>query len=163
MANQTSREVNFRRGRPDFEESYGVPETEDELIDWEQVERRLAPAMNYWLATVRPDGRLHSVPVWGIWHDGALHFGGGPTTQKAKNVARNPHVALHLESATEVVIVEGVAVEVTDSAEQHRIDDVYEAKYGIRHGPPVWRVEARKIFAWTDFPTDVTRWTIERG
>jgi hypothetical protein len=150
--------VVLRAGRPYLEESYGVPAHHEGLVAWPQVEAKLVAAMNYWLSTVQPDGRPHAMPVWSVWHDGALHFGGGRSTRKLKNLADNPNVVMHLESTTDVVIVEGTVLEVTDEDEQHRIDDVYEAKYGMRHGPPVWRVTPSKVFAWTSFPTDVTRW-----
>ncbi len=39
--------------------------------------RRRAPRQipNYWICTTRPDGRPHSIPVWGFWLDGGLYFG----------------------------------------------------------------------------------------
>lgn len=148
-----------RPGRPEIPESYGVPKDAEGTLAWEDVGRLLSGARNYWISTVRPDGRPHAVPVWGVWVDGAFHFGGGRTTRKAKNIAQNPGVVAHSESGDAVVIVEGVAEEVTDSALQERLDDAYEEKYGIRHGTPVWALEPRVIHAWTDFPKDATRWT----
>ena len=49
-----------RSTRPHFPPGYvDAPRA---LLDWEQVERRLVSARNYWLCTVRPDGRPHAVP-----------------------------------------------------------------------------------------------------
>ena len=79
---------------------------------------------NYWVATVRPDGRLHAVPVWGVWLNGTFHFGGGRRTRKARNLAVNPR----LESGDDVVILDGVAEEITDPSLLVCIDDAYEAK-----------------------------------
>ena len=148
-------------GRPEMPVSYGVPKDAEGTLAWEDVGRLLSGARNYWLSTVRPDGRSHAVPVWGVWVDEAFHFGGGRTTRKAKNIARNPEVVAHSESGDAVVILEGVAEEVTDSALQERLDDAYEEKYGIRHGTPVWALRPRAVHAWTDFPKDATRWTFE--
>lgn len=142
-------------------ESYGVPEDPRGALAWEDVGRLLSGARNYWLSTVRPDGRPHAVPVWGVWVDGAFHFGGGRTTRKAKNIAENPYVVAHSESGDEVVILEGVAEEVTDPALQERLDDAYETKYGIRHGTPVWALRPRVAHAWTAFPKDATRWKFD--
>ena len=86
-----------------------------------------------------------------------LHFGGGRSTRKARNLAANPNVVAHSESGENVVILEGVAQEVTDPALQELIDDAYEAKYGVRHGTPVC-----VFHAWSRFPADATRWVFGR-
>ena len=150
-----------RLGRPEIPGSYGVPKDAQGTLAWEDVGRVLSGARNYWLSTVRPDGRPHAVPVWGVWVEEAFHFGGGRSTRKARNIAANPGVIAHSESGDEVVILEGIAEEITDPALQERLDDAYEEKYGIRHGTPVWGLRPRVVHAWTDFPKDATRWTFE--
>lgn len=147
--------------RPEMPVSYGVPASGEGMLPWGHVRERTAPARNYWLSTVRPDGRPHSVPVWGVWVDETLHFGGGRDTRKARNIAANPNVVAHSESGEDVVIIEGVAEEVTDPEAQERIDDAYEAKYGVRHGTPVWALRPRVVQAWSSFPKDATRWVFE--
>jgi hypothetical protein len=148
-----------RSERPDIEESYGVPADEEGLLPYDHVEETLREARNYWLATVRPDARPHVVPVWGVLVAGRLHFGGGRSTRKARNLARNPAVVLHTESADVVVILEGTADEVTHPERQRIVDDAYEEKYGVRHGTPVWELRPTVAFGWTEYPTTVTRWT----
>ena len=64
-------------GRPEIPESYGVPRGGEGMLSWSRVVERMSVARNYWLATLRSDGRLHSVPVWGMWVEDRLHFGGG--------------------------------------------------------------------------------------
>lgn len=150
-----------RRTRPYIEDSYGVPDDESGMLTWEHVVQRVAPSRNYWLATVTPDGRPHPRPVWGVWLDDHLHFGGGRGTRKAHNLEANPHVSIHLEDGWDVVIIEGVAEEVLDEDLQTRLDDVYEEKYGMRHGTPVWRVVPARVFAWSNFPVDTTCWRFE--
>lgn len=59
--------------------------------------------------------------------------------------------------------MEGVAEEVTDPSVQERLDDAYEAKYGIRHGTPVWAVQPSLVHAWSSFPVDATRWLFEQA
>lgn len=139
--------------------SYGVPESGDGLLSWEHVAGRMREARDYWLVTVRPDGRPHAVPVWGVWLSDTIHFGGDRTTRKAKNIAENPSVVVHAEDGAEAVILEGEVVEVTDPDVLVKIDDAYETKYGIRHGTPVWALKPITVHAWTRFPTDATRWT----
>ena len=126
MPGKSNGGAGVRVGRPRMPESYGVPESVEGILPWDYVVGRMGEARNYWLSTVRPDGRPHAVPVWGVWVDETFHFGGGGTTRKARNLAANPNVVAHCESGEEVVIVEGVAEEVTDPAIQERLDDAYE-------------------------------------
>jgi len=54
----------IRRERPTFPEGYGLPDTDDGLLEWSAVEARLIEAKHYWFATVGPDGQ-HAVVVEG--------------------------------------------------------------------------------------------------
>ena len=145
------------RGRPHIPD-YGIPESVEGLLDFRYVLDSFAAARNFWVTTVRPDGRPHAMPVWGVVVDARVHFGGGPNTRKARNLRANPAVVVHSESGEQVAIIEGRA-EIIDEASQERVDDAYEVKYDMRHGPFVWRVEPQRAFGWTKFPDDVTRWT----
>ncbi len=73
-------------------EGYGVPETDEGLLDWSWAVTRLESALNYWFATTRPDGRPHAMPAWAVWLDAALYFEGSPMTRRARNLAANPAV-----------------------------------------------------------------------
>lgn len=152
-----------RRTRPTTEESYGVPDDEGGPLPWSFVEERLVTDRTFWISTTRPDGRPHARPVWGVLVDGTFYCGGGERTRWVRNLASNPAVAVHGESGEEVVIVEGAAERVDsetgDDALPERVDDAYEAKYGVRHGPPVFAVRPRIALAWREFPRDATRWT----
>jgi len=86
----------------------------DTFLPWSHAEERLARSRSYWICTSRPDGRPHAAPVWGFWHEGALYFGTHQDTRKARNIARNPRVSVHLESGDDVVILEGVSEPVAD-------------------------------------------------
>ena len=79
------------RGRP-YAPGYGIPTNRRGMLSWEYVEERMSAAQNYWVATVRPEGRPHLSPVWGVWVDGAFYFGSGPQTRKVRNLSENPHV-----------------------------------------------------------------------
>lgn len=58
---------------------------------WSDGQRTLEAAEIYWVATVRPDGRPHVVPLLAVWLDGAVYFCTGPDERKAKNLDANPH------------------------------------------------------------------------
>jgi hypothetical protein len=112
---------------------YAVADDEGTLLPWSRVIERLDRAINYWLATMRPEGRPHVTPVWGVWVDGALYFDGIPTAHWARNIAANPTVSMHLESGDDVVVLEGVAEDVEQVEDAHlanRIVGAWDAKYG---------------------------------
>jgi hypothetical protein len=46
----------------DIPADYGKPTT---TLDWPTVRRALQEAKQYWLASVRPDGRPHVIPIDG--------------------------------------------------------------------------------------------------
>ena len=138
---------------------YGVPESDEGMLPWSHVAERLEKARNYWVGTVGPDGQPHSVPVWGLWVEGAFYFGAGPRT--TRNLAANPKVVVNLESGDDVVILEGVVEEFTgaDPALFTRIADASAAKYGFRPDEPGGYVlRPRVAYAWSKFPADTTRW-----
>ena len=89
-------------------------------ISWAETERVLAQAQLFWLTTVRADGRPHMTPVAAAWGGGAVHFHTGTEEQKYLNLATNQNVVLSTGCSTWDrgldVIVEGLAVQVTDTA-----------------------------------------------
>ena len=92
---------------------------------WSEVEALMTAAEIFWLATVRADGRPHVTPLPAMWLDGALHFCTGPAEQKARNLGANPACTLttgcnQWQSGVDVV-VEGLAVRVTDRATLERL------------------------------------------
>jgi hypothetical protein len=98
------------------------------LLPWKWAEAQLGAARTYWMATTRSDGRAYTRPVWGIWLDAVLYISiGAPLA--AQNLARTPAATVHLESGTNVVILEGVAEAVTDPSLVAHIISAYEAKY----------------------------------
>lgn len=150
---------------------YGVPETDEGTLDWSWAVERLEPAATYWFSTTRPDGRPHAMPAWGVWLDDALFFEGSPATRRARNIAANPEVVIHLESGDEVVILEGRVAEAAPPARElaERLAAAFTEKYGAtkweyRPTPDQWErgglwvLRPRVAFGWRDFPADVTRW-----
>jgi nitroimidazol reductase NimA-like FMN-containing flavoprotein (pyridoxamine 5'-phosphate oxidase superfamily) len=132
---------------------------------WDQVSQALAAAHNYWIATARPDGRPHAIPVWGAWLEGMFYFSTDPASRKGRDLAANPWLVVHLESGDGVVILEGIAEEESDAAVLTRFADAYEAKYHWRPGTDTahgltYALRPRVAFTWRerDFPQSVTRW-----
>lgn len=75
----------------------------------EALQRRLRTEDTIWLATVRPDGRPHLVPLWFVWHQQAIYLCVQPGSVKERNITHNPHVALALEDGVQPLICEGHA------------------------------------------------------
>jgi nitroimidazol reductase NimA-like FMN-containing flavoprotein (pyridoxamine 5'-phosphate oxidase superfamily) len=161
-----------RRSRPKLPEGYGLPDSDEGLLSWAEVERRLMVAQHYWLATVRPDGRPHVIPRWGVWVEGRFFYDGAPTTRHARNLQANPHCTLHLESGWEAVIVEGTSAPTRADAGGlgTRLAEAYRkyADAGYAPGPDAWAGEDGgglrvltpvTAMAWFSFPKDMTRFT----
>ena len=97
------------------------------MLPWSWAGERLAAAHNYWIATIGP----HASPVWGLWRDESFLFSCGARSRKARDLARDPRLVVHLESGDEVVIVEGVAAPV--AATEADVEE-YERKYAYWRG-----------------------------
>lgn len=138
-------------------------------LGWPAVRDRLEGALNYWLVTVRPDGRPHSVPSDGVWLDGAWYFSGGSDTVHMRNVAQNAGAVVNLGDGSWAVIVEGRARHFTPDEELARRIAAAGSKYGpLGYAPKpeeyltgTWAVEADRVLAWTAFPNDATRFRFE--
>ena len=147
--------------------TYKFPQTLEGLLPWSHALERLERAQSYWLATTRPDGRPHVTPLWGAWVDNAFYFDGLLTTQWARNLAKNPAAAVHLESGDDVVILEGTVDDLETSAELGaRIIQAWDAKYGRLHPDPasngIFRFRPRIARGWsTSSLKDGTRWQFE--
>lgn len=109
------------------------------------------------------------MPVWGLWLDETFYFSTDRGSRKGRNLSANPALVVHLESGDDVVILEGVAREITDRSQLKRMDDAYHAKYGMRVlGMPgdvgFYSLQPRVALAWRerDFPASATRWVFRR-
>jgi nitroimidazol reductase NimA-like FMN-containing flavoprotein (pyridoxamine 5'-phosphate oxidase superfamily) len=159
-----------RRSRPTFPAGYGLPDTDEGLLEWSALRERLVASKHYWLATVRPDGRPHVVPRWGVWLDDKFYYDGAPTTRHVQNLNDNPHVAVHLENGWEAVIVEGVSERTRADADglgarlaeafTKYHDDGYAPTadaWSGEHGGGLRVITPSTAMAWFHFPTDATR------
>lgn len=145
---------------------YGVPESMEGALPWAWAEKRFSESHNYWLTTVRADGPPHTMPVWGIWLDGAYYFSTSATSRKGRNLQHDPKCVICNENAAEAVIMEGVAQQLKDDEIPKRAFSDYNAKYGWKLDPkigPVWVVRPKVVFAMPEkqFPKGVTRWTFD--
>ena len=167
-------------------DGYGAP-----TIPWEKVRDVLNRRMpqepgsggpdrhTCWLATVRPDGRPHVMPLGVLRVDGAFYFNSGAAARKAKNLAHNPHCVITVATHDFDLILEGNAVKVTDPAKVARVAEAFRtdgwpasvdesgtsltADFSAPSaGPPPWDVyefTPETVFALgTAEPYGATRW-----
>jgi hypothetical protein len=143
------------------------PEHEQPLLgegattSWKVARERLTnddPHRTNWLATVRPDGQPHVMPVIGGWFDGAFHFIAGERTRKGRNLASDGRCVIASGSHTLPsldIVVEGRAEPLTDATDVRRIAEAFGAigwpslevrgaeVYGLNAptaGPPPFRI-----------------------
>lgn len=84
------------------------------------------------VATVLPDGAPHSVPVWVGTHGEHVVIMTGPGSQKARNLRRDPRIALSLtppDNPFEPVILRGEVVQWLDGEPGWAIIDQLAHKY----------------------------------
>lgn len=110
---------------------YGIAPAEagSGLLPWSWAAERLAGARNYWVASVWPDGRPHSMPVWGVWDDSVLWFTSSVSSRKVKNLRADPRCVVTTEDAGDPVVIEGRAKFTTDRAVIRRVLDLMNEKY----------------------------------
>ena len=125
---------------------YGNP-ADHEPLAWSWVESELLRSGTYWVVA-RSSGHPHPRPVWGIWHGDRLYLSiGTPALQRA--LADDPVITAHLESGTDVVIVEGV---VTGSSIDVNViaayDKKYDWSYDVSAYGPLVEAAPSKILAW---------------
>lgn len=152
--------------RPKFPPGYVDNPTSE--VAWEHVAQQLTEAKNYWLCSVRPDGRPHVIPRWAVFVDRKVYYDGSPKTRHARNILENPHISLHLESGDQVIILEGTSQPAERPSPElaQKLAQAYKTKYAV-HGyapePDQWDegglyvFTIQQVIAWTNFLTDPTK------
>lgn len=126
---------------------YSHSQEEDSYqITWSDVENELIAAQMYWITSLQ-DGIPHSVPVIGIWHEGALYSCNPRSEQKYKNLKANP-VAQALIGDNQLnkglnVAVHGTAEEMTEMEDRLLFGRQMADKY-----PQPWRFEGTEEDMW---------------
>lgn len=164
---------------PVIEEPYNAEDSAP--TPWSRAASLLESADTYWLATVRPDGRPHVVPILAVWVDGTLLFVASDTSRKAADLARDSRCTITTHGNGLDLVVDGDAAKVTDEALIQRVADAYASKYDwhvtVRNrafhaegaptaGPPPYFVYTVTPSTTFGFPSDgmltPTRWRFPR-
>lgn len=121
---------------------------DEAALAWSWVEQQLAGAGTYWIVASTP-GHPHSRPVWGIWYQEQLHLSiGSPSLLQV--IRTGSAVTAHLDSGTDVVIVEGFSTPTAPTPAE--VIEAYNQKYDwhyqvAQHGHLI-RVAPAKVLAW---------------
>jgi hypothetical protein len=132
----------------------------------------------FFLNTVRPDGRPHSVGIGAVWFEDALYFVSGPGTRKSRNLTANPACTVSVRLTGMDLVLEGDAHRITDASTLDRVAARYRrsgwpaerdgaaftAPYSAPSaGPAPWYVYRISLTAAhavaTVEPGGATRWT----
>jgi hypothetical protein len=179
-----------------------APERETPLVGgestttWATARERLAnpeQPRTCWLATTRPDGGPHLMPVIGFWMDGAMHVVAGEGTRKARNIAADDRCVIAMSSTTLPsldIVVEGRARPITDDDEVRDVAEFLNGNnwplaargnkvvgpHGPTAGPPpytIFRIVPSRVFGLPGMqgmdqfdPADLprpTRWDFANG
>lgn len=160
---------------------YGSPPLQwDRVTDALEQTRQAdpnAPQGRFWIATTRPDGRPHAMPVGIVWDDGRFYLVTGARTQKGKNLAHDPHCTVSVAAPGVDIVAEGEARIIRDETELERIATLFsdwgpQVRDGAfwhefsapSAGPPPWDVHEIRpttIFAIAAAePFGATRWRL---
>ena len=165
MKSKTRTRITPRSGRPYMPGYEMMFDTKRHSLPWSWASKRMTSSHNYYLATTRPDGRPHVMPVWGVWLDNTFYFSTGVNSRKSRNLSLNSNCAVIAEKVEEAVIVEGVARRVTNRSERRRVVVDYKKKYDWDMSDsqdPVYRVTPALAFGIVENPgplrANPTRW-----
>jgi hypothetical protein len=132
-------------------------------LDWATVRGRLEESKHFWFSTADGHGVPHARPIWGAWVDDTLYADGDINhTRWGRDLLANAQTQVHLESATEVVIVDGDFSLDNDLTPESfaRVRASYLRRYESyqpESAEGLFMVKPRHVLAWANFPRDVTR------
>lgn len=118
----------------------------DTLLTWEKVEEAITAAEMYWVTSLQ-DGVPHTVPVIGIWWEGAWYSCNPRSEQKYKNLNDNPvcqALTGHSVLAPGLdIAIHGMAEEMPEMEDRLRFARQMAEKY-----PEPWRFEGTEEDMW---------------
>lgn len=119
---------------------------DEHLIPWADVEQVLESSEMYWITSL-DNGEPHTVPVIGIWWEGALYSCNPHSERKYTNLTTNPTCQAltgcsRLNEGLDVA-VHGRAEEMPELADRKRFGRQMAEKY-----PEPWRFEGTEENMW---------------
>jgi PPOX class probable F420-dependent enzyme len=145
-------------------------------VTWQSVVARLENERDYWLSTVASDGSPHVTPVWAAFVADDCYLYSERRTVKARNIAADPRVVLHLGDATDVVIVHGHLDDVGHPRDHDQVLITFASKYRLpddqaflpTHDPDfdvLYLLRPTRALMWklADYDASQSRWAASSG
>jgi hypothetical protein len=167
-------------------ETTNLRRTDQTTVDWNLVREQLAAPpppdtpgghISSVLGTVWPDGRPYLTGVGARWYDGDIYFLSGPTTRKARNLAKNPACSIAMRLDELDLVLHGEAFQTVDPRLLQTVgdlvrqsgwpveltDDGFTAPFGPPDAGPPWKLY-RFVFhtAIAQGEPGSTRWRFDR-
>jgi PPOX class probable F420-dependent enzyme len=81
-----------------------------ELLSTDLARELLSVRLIAKLATFRPDGTIHLVPMWFLWEDGAVLMPTSGESRKARNAEEDPRAAVMVDDSRGGLDVRGITL-----------------------------------------------------
>ncbi len=98
------------------------------------------------LATILPDGSPHSVPLWVGVEGDRVAFLTGPESRKARNIARDPRVALSVTDHEQPFTMATIRGRVTARLDGERAWEIIDRISAVYTGGPYPERSGRVVF-----------------
>jgi nitroimidazol reductase NimA-like FMN-containing flavoprotein (pyridoxamine 5'-phosphate oxidase superfamily) len=137
----------------------------DLSLTGDELERYLGEQRTCRVATVRPDGTPHVVPLWFVWHRGALYLNstqGNPTVENLLRTGRASAVVDDGEAYDELrgAVLSGPAERADEDPLLEEVERRWSHKYLGGNPPPYRRWKDR---LWLRLrPDDVASWDFRK-
>jgi general stress protein 26 len=94
-------------------------------LPWSEAERKMAGGGWFWLATVRPNGAPHVMPLFAAWANTSFFIASKDRTRKSRNLEAEPRCVITTDTGDLHIIVEGIARHVRDEATLERAVEAF--------------------------------------
>ncbi len=155
--------------------AHPCPAKQNQTVDgltWGEIAERLGDAHSYWLHTTGRSGSPHAAPLWGVVLDEILYHYTESRTLKARHLMIESRVVVHLESASDVVIVHGHMRHLGHPSHHAEVLSAVERKYNRPEELPylpssdpafdvLYALDPTRAITWTlpDTETSTRRWS----
>ena len=94
-----------------------------------KIQRKFEEETIIWMATVRPDGRPHLIPIWFVTQDNSVYVRTMKESVKFRNLLQNPKVSISVQDGSKPIIGEGEMIEYFSPGTNPEIDHLFDEKY----------------------------------
>lgn len=136
-----------------------VPRSQLRMTD-DELEAFLSRERTARIATVSPDGEPHVVPMWFVWHDGAMWFNSLKRSRRTRDVRQGSRVAVCVDAGHDYGELHGAVLygDVADAGDTTQIRKLFGEKYWGGIDIP----EVKSHVWWIVRPDEVVSWDFKK-